>query len=98
SNKIALTRNAVAVSVVFATILPVAALILSPGIAIANHLRGIDHHGDQYRLVAKEVERNWRKVTDQPLRLIGSSSPLANGAAFYLSDRPSTLDFLKPQR
>jgi len=98
SRRIVLTRNAVAAIVVFAVIFPVAALIVSPGIAIANHLRGVNDHGDQYRLLAEEVERNWRKLTDQPLRLIGTSSALVNGAAFYLPDRPSTMDILEPER
>jgi hypothetical protein len=97
SKKIVLARNAIAGIVVFAIILPVAALILSPGIAIANHFQGIANYGGHYRLLANEIEKNWRAVTNQPLRLVGSVHELAYGTAFYLSDRPSSLNIVNPE-
>jgi hypothetical protein len=98
SEKIVLTRNAIAAIVVLAVVLPVTALVLSPAIAIDNHLRGIQHNGGQYRLLAKQIEQNWRKITDKPLRLVGGHHSLAHGAAFYLSDRPSTVDIVTRDR
>lgn len=95
SKTIILARNAVAAIVLLAAILPLIALILSPGIAIANHLRGTGYHGNagQQRLLAKEIEKNWRNMTDQPLRLVGGN-PIP---AFYI-DRSSSVDILKPER
>jgi 4-amino-4-deoxy-L-arabinose transferase-like glycosyltransferase len=96
SKKIALTRNAIAAIVVFAIALPVAALLLSPAAAIYKHLIG--HHWDPYRLIAIEVEKNWRTFTNQPLRLVGSYQYLADSTAFYLSDKPSTVDLILRNR
>jgi hypothetical protein len=98
SKRIVLPRNAIVMAVVFAIIFPLTTLILSPGIALANHLLGIDHHGGHFRLLAERIEKNWRGITDQPLRLIGSTPVLANGVAFYVSDRPSTVNILAPAR
>jgi hypothetical protein len=98
SEKIVLARNAVAAIVVFAVALPLTALMLSPGIAIANHLRGVGHNAGQYRLLASEIEKNWRAMTTQPLRLVGSAHALADTAAFYLSDRPSTVNIFNRRR
>jgi 4-amino-4-deoxy-L-arabinose transferase-like glycosyltransferase len=89
SKRIVLERNAITTIVVFALALPVSALILSPGIAIANYLHDVGKSATDYRLLAKEIERNWREVTDQPLRLVGGDYI----TAFYLSDRPSTVLF-----
>jgi hypothetical protein len=94
SEKIVLSRNAIAAIVVCATVLPVTALILSPVIAIVDHLRGVGHYAGQHRLLAKEIEKNWREMTDKPLRLVGSHHSLADTAAFYLSDRPSTVNII----
>lgn len=93
SNKIVLTRNAIAVIVVFAIASPVAALLFSPAAAIAKHRFG--HRWDPYRLIAKEVEKNWHAMTNKPLRLVGSYLYLADSTAFYLSDRPSTVDIIR---
>jgi 4-amino-4-deoxy-L-arabinose transferase-like glycosyltransferase len=96
SKKIVLTRNAIAAIVVSAIALPVAALFFSPAAAIEKHRFG--HHWDQYRLIAKEVAKNWHAVTNKPLRLVGSFQYLANGTAFYLSDRPSIVDLERRYR
>ena len=36
------------------------------------------------------MEREWKQVTDKPLRLLAGPFHLANTAAFYIGDRPST--------
>ena len=98
SDKIVLTRNAVAAIAVIAVILPLVALIASPGVAISNQLRGNSHNAGQYKLLAQEVEKNWRAATNQPLRLLGSHHSVADTAAFYLADKPSTLNVFRPRR
>ncbi len=80
----------------FAIAVPVAAMALSPAIAIVIHYRGVPNYASQYRLVAQAVERAWRDTTDHPLRLVGSYTNLLNGTLFYFSERPSTLDIIDP--
>ena len=57
------------------------------------------HHLDRgaRRLLAQRVEQEWRRISDQPLRLVGGDLDLANTVAFYLPDRPSTLPVSEPQ-
>jgi 4-amino-4-deoxy-L-arabinose transferase-like glycosyltransferase len=98
SDKIVLTRNAVAAIVVVAIVLPPVALVFAPAVAISNQLRGNGHNAGQYKLLAQEVEKNWRAATDQPLRVLGSHHSLADTAAFYLADKPSTLNIFRPSR
>ena len=75
---------------------PVLATLAAPAIAYVIHRNGVPHHAQQYRLVAEAVDRVWRATTTQPMGLVGSDTNLGNGVAFYLSDRPSTLDVLHP--
>src|SRR5215471_9899400 len=56
--------------------LPIAALALSPAIAIAIHYQGVPNHATHYRLLAQAAEQVWRETTDRPLRLIGSGDNL----------------------
>jgi hypothetical protein len=44
------------------------------------------------------VEKAWRGSSDKPLRLIGSYDNVLNGVAFYLSDRPSTVEIVTATR
>ena len=76
---------------------PVLATLAAPAIAYVIHRNGVAHHASHYRLVAEAIDRAWRAVTPQPLRLVGSDTNLGNGVAFYLSDRLSTLDVQDPQ-
>ncbi|HLL27711.1 MAG TPA: glycosyltransferase family 39 protein [Xanthobacteraceae bacterium] len=98
SDKIALARNDVVRIVVIAVALPLVALVLAPGVAISYHLRGNGHHAGQFHLLAQAVEKKWHETTDQPLRLLGGAHALADTAAFYLRDRPSTLNIYLPSR
>jgi hypothetical protein len=98
SERIIVARNAIAAIVVLAMALPVAALALSPGIAAARYWRGVGHYAGHYRLLANSIESNWREVTSQPLRLVGGSHTLADTAAFYIPDKPSTLNVFRPWR
>jgi len=56
----------------------------------------VPNYVTQYRLVDQVVQRDWQERTEKPLRIIGSSSSVANGLAFYLTSQPSTLDIDNP--
>jgi 4-amino-4-deoxy-L-arabinose transferase-like glycosyltransferase len=91
--------RAAAVRVVATAIaVPLLALAASPGIAMIIHRNGVSNFATHYHLVAQAVEKAWRGSSDKPLRLIGSYDNVLNGVAFYLSDRPSTVEIVTATR
>ena len=58
--------------------------------AVAVLELGVENHAAYGRLVAAALEREWKQVTDQPLRLLAGPFYLANTTAFYIGARPST--------
>jgi hypothetical protein len=62
----------------------------SPVIAYVILKRGVENDAAYARLAMQAAEREWRSVTDKPLRLIGGPFVLVSTAAFYGTDRPST--------
>jgi Dolichyl-phosphate-mannose-protein mannosyltransferase len=70
---------------------PIAATLT---VAFIVHFNGVAHHASHYRLLAEAVERAWQATSKAPLGFVGSDLDLASGMAFYLSDRPSTLDVI----
>ncbi len=76
---------------------PVVMTLAAPVIAIWIHRDGVPNFATHYRLLAREVEKDWRAVTAKPLRVFGSTTNLANGASFYLADRPATFDIADPR-
>ncbi len=95
---VGMRRGALPLLLGVAIALPVLATLAAPAVAYVIHRHGLAHHAQHYRLVAEAVDRAWRATTDQPMGLVGSDTNLGNGVAFYLSDRPSTLDVLHPRR
>jgi 4-amino-4-deoxy-L-arabinose transferase-like glycosyltransferase len=95
---VAMRRNALPLLLGVAIAVPVLATLAAPAIAYLIHRNGVGHHAAHYRLLAEAVDRAWRATTAQRLRLIGSDTNVSNGLAFYLSDRPSTLDVLDPRQ
>jgi hypothetical protein len=77
--------------------IPIIAAALSPAIAIVIHWQGVPNYATHYRLLARAIEQIWRDTTTAPLRLVGSQTTVMNGVAFYLTDRPSTLDLPDPR-
>jgi 4-amino-4-deoxy-L-arabinose transferase-like glycosyltransferase len=77
---------------------PLPVLAASPGIAMIIHRNGVSNFATHYHLVANAIEKVWRETTDRPLRLVGSYDNVVNGVAFYLSDRPSTVEIVTPAR
>jgi 4-amino-4-deoxy-L-arabinose transferase-like glycosyltransferase len=93
---IVLQRGALVRLLTLAVAVPILATLAAPVIAFVTHRNGVPNHGTHYRLVAAAIDQAWRATTAQPLRLVGSDTNLVNGAAFYLSDQPSTLNVLLP--
>jgi len=75
---------------------PIVAAAVSPAVALVIHFRGVPNHATHYRLVAQAAEKAWRETTDRPLRLIGSSDNLLDGALIYFSQNPSTWNINDP--
>jgi hypothetical protein len=76
------------------------ALAASPFVALILLKRGVENDAAYSQLVAAATERQWRKTTTAPLGLVGGRFALANSAAFYMADRPSSYadfsDYLSP--
>jgi hypothetical protein len=62
----------------------------SPVVAFVLLKQGVENNASYARLAMQAAEREWRAVTDKPLRLIGGPFVLVSSAAFYGSDQPST--------
>ena len=89
--RVAVQRIAAVVTML--TLLIVAA---SPVVGFVILKAGVENDAAYARLVMQAAEREWRGVTDKPLRMIGGPFVLVSTAAFYGSDRPSTYaDFSK---
>jgi len=84
-SRIAVTRLAAIV-----TAITLAAVALSPLVALAKLKRGVENNAEYASLAAAAAEREWRQTTKAPLRLVAGPFALASSAAFYMTDRPST--------
>ena len=87
---VVVTRDALVRAAMVAIAFTSLALLASPIVAAAKLEWGVENSAAYGRLVAAEMEREWRQVTDKPLRLLAGPYPVANTAAFYIGDRPST--------
>ena len=95
---ISVSQTATRAMVTLAVVIPPLMAVAAPGLAIVNHRTGaITPTAAHGRLLAQKVEQEWRRISDQPLRLIGGDLDLANVVAFYLPDRPSTFPVSEPQ-
>ena len=66
-------------------------VLASPFVAFVILKQGVENDAAYARLVMQATEREWRQVTDKPLRLIAGPFVLVSSAAFYGADKPSTL-------
>jgi 4-amino-4-deoxy-L-arabinose transferase-like glycosyltransferase len=76
-----------------ATLLIVA---VSPIVAFVILRQGVENDAAYVREVMQAAQREWRQVTDKPLRMIAGPFTLVSSAAFYGSDRPSTFADFSP--
>jgi 4-amino-4-deoxy-L-arabinose transferase-like glycosyltransferase len=84
-SRIALARLAAIVTAITLT-----AVVISPLVALAMLKTGIENDAAYTRLAAAAIEREWRQTTHSPLRLVAGPFALADSAAFYITDKPST--------
>jgi 4-amino-4-deoxy-L-arabinose transferase-like glycosyltransferase len=78
------------------TVLTLLIVVASPFIAFVILRQGVENDAAYARLVMQATEREWRQVTDKPLKLIAGPFILVSSAAFYGTDRPSTYADFSP--
>ncbi len=66
------------------------AIAASPLVAWVLLQHGVENDAAYARLAAAATESQWRGATSAPLRIIGGPFALANAAAFYVKDAPSS--------
>jgi hypothetical protein len=93
---VVLPHHALVRLLALAVAFPLLAVLASPAVALLIHRAGPGLYAAHYRLLARAIDKSWRRTSDQPLRLVGSGTNLVNGVAFYLADRPSTDDIIGP--
>jgi 4-amino-4-deoxy-L-arabinose transferase-like glycosyltransferase len=69
---------------------PIAMLIASPAIAWFTRNR-VDPSVAQARLLAQEVDRDWKNTTPEVLRFVGGDPSLVDGVVTWSADRPRAL-------
>jgi 4-amino-4-deoxy-L-arabinose transferase-like glycosyltransferase len=87
---ILVSRCAVLRLAAIATAITLAAVVLSPLVALAKLKHGVENNAQYGRLAAAAAESAWRETTSAPLRLVAGPFALASSASFYMTDRPST--------
>ncbi len=73
-----------------AVALALAALVVSPLVALAQFRLGVENDAAYTSDVAAALEREWKRATAQPLRLVGGPFELVNSVVMYVPERPST--------
>jgi hypothetical protein len=69
---------------------PIVMLIASPAIAWFTRDR-VDPSVAQARLLAQEVDRDWKNTTPEVLRFVGGDASLVDGVVTWSADRPRAL-------
>jgi 4-amino-4-deoxy-L-arabinose transferase-like glycosyltransferase len=72
------------------TVLTLLIVIASPLVAFTLLKSGVENDAAYARLLMEATEREWRKDTGKPLKLIAGPFVLVSTAAFYGKDQPST--------
>lgn len=97
---VVVSRQAVMRIAACATAFTLIALAASPLIAFMLLKYGVENDAAYARLAAAAAEGQWRQATNAPLGIVGGPFGLANSAAFYIGDRPTTYadfsDYLSP--
>jgi hypothetical protein len=97
SPAIVVSRQAVVLIVAFVLALPPVMLAAAPAIALAIHIKGVDPSSAHPKLLAGQIEQQWRRITDRPLRIVGGDFGIANMTAFYLPEQVSAYPVLEPE-
>lgn len=98
SPSVVLGRTAARVIVATAVLLPIVAVIAAPWFAVYIHrIGGVSPTAAHGRLLAQRIEQEWRRTSNEPLRLVGGDLDLAYVTSFYLNDRPSAFPISAPE-
>jgi 4-amino-4-deoxy-L-arabinose transferase-like glycosyltransferase len=74
-----------------AVAVPLVMLIVAPVFAIMVHRSGPRSAAAHGQVLAAQVERDWKQVTQQPLRYVGGDAEIAYSVVAYAHDRPRAL-------
>jgi 4-amino-4-deoxy-L-arabinose transferase-like glycosyltransferase len=94
---LAVSRPALLAVVGFAVLFPLVMAAVAPFVALARQRAGVPLVAAHGRELAQQMTREWRAVTNRPLRLVGGDPDLASVTAFYVPDRPSAFPIAEPQ-
>jgi hypothetical protein len=83
------SRDAVIDMAATAATITIVAALVSPVVAAVILQQGTENYAQYGRLLANEIEPEWRQTTTAPLDLLGGRYVLVATTAFYLRDRPS---------
>jgi hypothetical protein len=89
--RVTLSRLATTVAILTFTV-----LLASPLVALGVLKNGVENYAAYAKLAAVAVEHQWQETCNCRLRLVGGFFKLANSAAFYMKDRPSTFSLALP--
>ncbi|HEY1473988.1 MAG TPA: glycosyltransferase family 39 protein [Pseudolabrys sp.] len=88
---IAIDRRATQAVVAIAIAVPLLMTIAAPAIAIAINRTDRNEHIMYSEMLAQRILLEWRKTSDQPLRIVGGDIDIAYMTAFHLPDTPAAL-------
>jgi 4-amino-4-deoxy-L-arabinose transferase-like glycosyltransferase len=91
---LSVSRRAAAHVLALAIVVPIAAIVAAPTVAVVQQLNHTPSERPHYKQAARAIDNFWHTHTGQPLRYIGGDSEMANGAAFYLD---SAAPYFAPQ-
>src|SRR5205807_10028886 len=79
SDRVKITRPRAIIVLAAAIVFPLAAIMISPVVALAVHLKGPSNGSAHYRLLAEAVETEWHRDNDAKLRFVGGDIELVKG-------------------
>ncbi|HVT54571.1 MAG TPA: glycosyltransferase family 39 protein [Xanthobacteraceae bacterium] len=98
SPKIRISAAAAGQALAVAAVFSLCALVIAPARALRVHEAGALNDGEEYKPVARAVDRQWRRTSGTPLAVVAGFGNLANGISFYLRDRPRVLNLKRDER
>jgi 4-amino-4-deoxy-L-arabinose transferase-like glycosyltransferase len=90
-------RTAVRGIVLVAAAFPILMVLVAPSLAMLMHWHGLSPTAAHGKLLAAQIEQEWKRATGAPLRLVGGDLDLAYLTAFYLPSHPSTYLAAEPE-
>jgi hypothetical protein len=91
-----ISRRGAADILLIAIAFPLFMLASSPIVAVMIQNTGIKDYRDQYKLISEALLKTWQEQTSLPLKIIGGTDSIVNGAAFYMAQPPETLQIYSP--